>query len=185
MRTADITTFTCRLSWNLLELHGLSRPVQGWLYLWHYVPSFNYGNIQFRSETPKERNIWETKRPMREQTTQVTEGDVNWILVTNTDLKCYLTPTALNVKLSPSSTAILEVNSYTTSQRDFLSLTFWRRIFFFQIIAHPVFKMWVIQKPNKVALWNKRHFEEKKWRLYKMFKIFSTDISWINMKWDI
>jgi hypothetical protein len=22
--------------------------------------------------------------------------------------------------------------------------------------------MWVIQKPNKVALWNKRHFEEKK-----------------------
>ena len=33
---------------------------------------------------------------------------------------------------------------------------------FFQILAHPVFKMWVIQKPNKVALWNKRHFEEKK-----------------------
>ena len=41
-------------------------------------------------------------------------------------------------------------------------LTFWRRIFFFQILAHPVFKMWVIQKPNKVALWNKRHFEEEK-----------------------
>ena len=34
--------------------------------------------------------------------------------------------------------------------------------FFFQISAHPVFKMWVVQKPNKVALWNKRHFEEKK-----------------------
>ena len=34
--------------------------------------------------------------------------------------------------------------------------------FFFQILAHPVFKMWVIQKPNKVALWNKRHFEGKK-----------------------
>ena len=30
-------------------------------------------------------------------------------------------------------------------------LTFWRRIIF-QILAHPVFKMWVIQKPNKVAL---------------------------------
>jgi len=36
--------------------------------------------------------------------------------VTNTDLKCYITPTALNVKLTPSSMAILEVNSYTTSQ---------------------------------------------------------------------
>ena len=34
--------------------------------------------------------------------------------------------------------------------------------FFFQILAHPVFKMWVIQKPNKVALWSKRHSEEKK-----------------------
>ena len=42
-----------------------------------------------------------------------------------------------------------------------VGLTFWRRTFF-QISAHPVFKMCVIQKPNKVALWNKRHFEEKK-----------------------
>ena len=41
-------------------------------------------------------------------------------------------------------------------------LTFWRRTFFFQILAHPVFKLWVIQKPNKVALWNKRHFEGEK-----------------------
>ena len=40
-------------------------------------------------------------------------------------------------------------------------LTFWRRIFF-QILAHSVFKMFVIQKPNKVALGNKRHFEEKR-----------------------
>ena len=31
--------------------------------------------------------------------------------------------------------------------------------FFSQILAHPVFKMWVTQKPNKVALWNKQHFE--------------------------
>ena len=57
--------------------------------------------------------------------------------------------------------------------------------FFFQILAHPVFKMWVIQKPNKVALWNKRHFEDKRWRLYSMFKIFSMDICWINIKWGI
>ena len=34
--------------------------------------------------------------------------------------------------------------------------------FFFQILAPPVFKRWVIQKPNKVALWNKRHFEGEK-----------------------
>ena len=46
-------------------------------------------------------------------------------------------------------------------EMDTPALTFWRRIFL-QILAHPVFKMWVIQKPNKVALWSKRHFEEKK-----------------------
>ena len=31
------------------------------------------------------------------------------------------------------------------------ALTFWRRIFY-QILAHSVFKMRVIRKPNKVAL---------------------------------
>ena len=31
------------------------------------------------------------------------------------------------------------------------ALTFWRRIFF-HILAHPLFKMCVLQKPNNVAL---------------------------------
>ena len=57
--------------------------------------------------------------------------------------------------------------------------------FFFSYFSTPVFKMWVIQKPNKVALWNKQHFEEKKCRLYSMFQMFSTDICWINIKWGI
>ena len=33
---------------------------------------------------------------------------------------------------------------------------------YFLISAHPVYKMWIIQEPNKLALWNKLHFEEKK-----------------------
>jgi len=37
--------------------------------------------------------------------------------------------------------------------------------------------MWVIQKPKKVALWNKRHFEEKNGEC-SMFKILSTYICW-------
>ena len=32
---------------------------------------------------------------------------------------------------------------------------------FFLILAHPVYKMWIIQEPNKLS-WNKLHFEEKK-----------------------
>jgi hypothetical protein len=32
---------------------------------------------------------------------------------------------------------------------------------FFLILAHPVCKLWILQEPKKVTLWNKRHFEEK------------------------
>jgi hypothetical protein len=32
---------------------------------------------------------------------------------------------------------------------------------FFLISAHTVYKMWIIQEPSKLALWNKLHFEEK------------------------
>jgi len=32
----------------------------------------------------------------------------------------------------------------------------------FLILAHTVFKMWIIQEPYTLELWNKLHFEEKK-----------------------
>ena len=35
-------------------------------------------------------------------------------------------------------------------------------LFFFLILAHPVYKMWILQEPNTLELWNKLHFEEKK-----------------------
>ena len=55
-------------------------------------------------------------------------------------------------------------------------------LFFFLILAHPVYKMWIIQEPNTLELWNKLHFEEeKKRRVYTMFKIFGTYICWINI----
>ena len=33
---------------------------------------------------------------------------------------------------------------------------------FFLILTYPVYKMWIIQKPNKLELWKKLHFEEKR-----------------------
>ena len=33
---------------------------------------------------------------------------------------------------------------------------------FFLILAHYVYTMWIMQEPNKLELWNKLHFEEKK-----------------------
>jgi len=44
----------------------------------------------------------------------------------------------------------------------FRMLTFWGRNYFFFILARPVYKMWIIQEPNKLELWNKLHFEEEK-----------------------
>jgi len=51
-------------------------------------------------------------------------------------------------------------------------LTFWRRNYFFFNFSTPVYKMWIIQEPHTLELWNKLHFEEKKLRVYTMFKIF-------------
>jgi len=53
---------------------------------------------------------------------------------------------------------------------------------FFLILAHPVDKMWIVQEPDTLELWNKLHFEEKKKRrVYSMFKIFGIYICWINI----
>ena len=41
-------------------------------------------------------------------------------------------------------------------------LTLWHWNFFFLILENTVYKMWIKQEPKMVALWNKRHFEEKK-----------------------
>ena len=41
-------------------------------------------------------------------------------------------------------------------------LNFWRRNYFLLILAHPVYKMWIIQETNTLELWNKLHFEEEK-----------------------
>jgi len=38
---------------------------------------------------------------------------------------------------------------------------------FFLILAHSVYKKWIIQEPNKLELWNKLHFKEKKNGEYK------------------
>jgi len=35
-------------------------------------------------------------------------------------------------------------------------------LLFFLILAHSVYKMWIIQETNTLELWNKLHFEEEK-----------------------
>ena len=54
-----------------------------------------------------------------------------------------------------------EISGRSTGVLDFL-LNFWRRNYFFLILAHSVYKMWIIQEPNKLELWNKLHFKEEK-----------------------
>ena len=61
-----------------------------------------------------------------------------------------------------------QVAGYRNVQR-VLRYPFWFTVFnllapdfFFLILAHPVYKMWIIQEPNTLELWNKLHFEEEK-----------------------
>ena len=79
-------------------------------------------------------------------------------------------------KFCASSRLVTEINVGAV-----LILTFWRRNYFFLILAHPVYKMWITQETNKLELLNKLHFEGKKRRVYTMFKIFGTYICWINI----
>ena len=70
--------------------------------------------------------------------------------------------------LETAATAADDDNSDEIHQRAMLPavvsgiLTFWRRNYFFLILAHPVYKMWIIQEPNTLELWNKLHFEVEK-----------------------
>jgi len=64
----------------------------------------------------------------------------------------------LHDEMSETNRIILATAPLYTSQA---VLTFWRRNYFL-ILAHPVYKMWIIQEPNTLELWNKMHFEEKK-----------------------
>jgi len=57
-----------------------------------------------------------------------------------------------------------------------VKLTFWRRNYFFFILAHPVYKMWIIQEPNTLELWNKLDFEEKKKGEYIPYLKYSVPI---------
>ena len=64
-------------------------------------------------------------------------------------------PVWISMYLTPGPTI-------TNSFSQVLKLTFWRRNYFFLILAHLVYKMWIIQEPNTLELWNKLHFEEEK-----------------------
>ena len=33
-------------------------------------------------------------------------------------------------------------------------------LLFFLILAQPLYKMWIIQEPNTLELWNKQQFED-------------------------
>ena len=86
----------------------------------------------------------------------------------------------LHMKLRPPSLGTLHHTVRVSGFTKQYYLTLWRR--FFLILAHPVYKMWITQEPKKVALWNKRHFGERKRRGCSMFKIFCTYICWITYK---
>jgi len=67
---------------------------------------------------------------------------------------------------SAARTAVTEKNWYhELKNKNELDTTYYpygAGIIFFLILAHTVYKMWIIQEHNTLELWNKLHFEEKK-----------------------
>ena len=103
----------------------------------------------------QEGNIWSSKVIPRE-----TGMCLVWWMLKTTELIRFETSVLVKMNIAFPCVMTLDSLHLVIMKKDAV-LTFWRRIFFL-ILAHPVFKVWVIQKPNKVALWNKRHFEEEK-----------------------
>ena len=67
------------------------------------------------------------------------------------------------VLFSPSSYFLRLSRQVFSSELCFrVILTFWRRNYFLFILAHPVYKIWIIQETNTLELWNKLHFEVEK-----------------------
>jgi hypothetical protein len=52
------------------------------------------------------------------------------------------------------------IKSQMDIKSDRIKLTLWRRNFLLNF-STPVYKIWIIEEPEKVALRNKRHFEEE------------------------
>jgi len=112
---------------------------------------------------------------------QWSDDDLHWLLCEHfQDFHLFVRLKVSQILAGPHITfhPLLNVNTSRTLES---YLTFCRRNYFFLILAHPVYKMWIIQEPNTLELWNKLHFEEKKRRVYTMFKMFSTCICWINI----
>jgi len=77
---------------------------------------------------------------------------------TNTRMWCF-NITAGKYKINTLLSLAFYQSSYLQHP---INLTFWSRNYFFKILAHTVYKMWIIQEPNTLELWNKLHFEEGK-----------------------
>ena len=57
---------------------------------------------------------------------------------------------------------VLENIGHCYMKRRIVNLLAPELLFFFLILEHPVYKMWIKQEPNTLDLWNKLHFEEEK-----------------------
>ena len=80
----------------------------------------------------------------------------------NVPTDCFITINSWGKPLPLKVFTTVNVTTWKQNKGRVSSLTFWCRNYFFLILAHSVNKMWIIQEPNKLELWNKLNFEEKK-----------------------
>jgi len=152
------------------------------IFLWRYDPTRTRASSFTRFLDHTQRRTTVGRTPLEEWSAR-TQGPLtdNTQQSQHTDLHV---PAEIRTRnLSRRATADLRLR--LRGDRDgllaLISFNFWRRNYFF-ILAHPIYKMWIIQEPDTLELWNKLHFEEeKKRRVYTVFKVFIIYICWINI----
>jgi len=133
--------------------------------------------LESRSESDVKEKAQNLYRPMH---TLGTNRQVNWIKLCSfiwnlsnsqfyppfgSDSRIISSPKSYNrMKYNTSKIhdCLVNANPYLIRNRDSQTPNLLAPEFYIEILAHPIYKMWIIQEPKKVALWNKRHFEGKK-----------------------
>ena len=102
----------------------------------------------------KVQAVWNSNRPAANS---VRRTQYLWCF--KSDISQQFSPSLRRVCQRASSRYIMHWY-YEISCMLFLVKLLATELFFF-ILAHTVYKMWIIQETNTLELWNKLHFEEK------------------------
>jgi hypothetical protein len=148
-------------TWNVKNKSGASTNRGSWnhLKIIQKIPEQLTGQARNQGATDN-KHTWHCAQPRgvlkQKYKTFIKENNI----IRATNCKHRIAVTLCNLEIWFTWLIIVIIISSVIMLRTAYRLTFWRRNYFFFILAHPVYKMWIIREPNTLELWNNLHFEE-------------------------